>query len=130
MFKKTIFLITITIAFQSMAFGSEKILNQKEMNNDAENTYNIAKEELKVMYEKVLSKIKDHQKELFEKSQNVWKQYSDSECNFASFGFKKGSSVPMVYANCLHDHIIKRNERLKYYLTCPEGDLNCPFINN
>ncbi|AKK20300.1 DUF1311 domain-containing protein [Candidatus Liberibacter africanus] len=130
MFKKNIFLLTIIIALQSMALTDETYLDQNNMNDNETKTLQSVQEELNETYKKVLNKIEGHQKQLFEKSHDSWEKYRDSECDFTSSGLEGGSAKTMIYTNCLQDHTIQRNEKLTSYLTCPEGDLSCPFINN
>ncbi|PWL04535.1 hypothetical protein DJ468_01580, partial [Candidatus Liberibacter asiaticus] len=126
-----IFALTIiAIAFQSMALNCNETLMQADMNQCTGNSFALVKEKLEATYKKVLEKVEKHQRELFEKSQMAWEIYRGSECAFAASGAEEGTAQSMIYANCLQGHAIERNEKLESYLTCPEGDLLCPFINN
>ncbi|MBN9071719.1 MAG: DUF1311 domain-containing protein [Rhizobiales bacterium] len=59
-------------------------------------------------------------------AQRSWISFRDAECDFQSGGADGGSVAPMVVATCKAALTSERDDQLKAYLDCEEGDLACP----
>jgi uncharacterized protein YecT (DUF1311 family) len=59
-------------------------------------------------------------------AQRAWIAFRDAECTFQSSGDDGGSVAPTVVAACKATLTADRNQQLKAYLNCQEGDLACP----
>ncbi|NHL68954.1 DUF1311 domain-containing protein [Burkholderia ambifaria] len=102
--------------------------DQAAMTACADRAYKKSDAELNRTYQGVTARLRDA-KPLAEKlvsAQRTWIAYRDAECNFSSANAEGGSAYSMVVSTCLDDLTKIRNETLKGYLSCEEGDLACP----
>ncbi|RKU05319.1 hypothetical protein C7H84_04135 [Burkholderia sp. Nafp2/4-1b] len=102
--------------------------DQATMTACADRAYKKSDAELNRTYQAVTARLHDA-KPLADKlvnAQRAWLAYRDAECNFSSANAEGGSAYPMVVSTCLDDLTKTRNETLKGYLSCEEGDLACP----
>ncbi|MDP9584112.1 UNVERIFIED_ORG: uncharacterized protein YecT (DUF1311 family) [Burkholderia contaminans] len=102
--------------------------DQAAMTACADRAYKKSDAELNRTYQAITARLRDA-KPLAEKlvnGQRAWLAYRDAECNFSSANAEGGSAYSMVVSTCLDDLTKIRNETLKGYLSCEEGDLACP----
>jgi uncharacterized protein YecT (DUF1311 family) len=59
-------------------------------------------------------------------AQRAWIRFRDGECDFATIGVEGGSIRPMVVAQCRQQMTEQRVTQLRRYLSCKEGEMDCP----
>lgn len=59
-------------------------------------------------------------------AERAWVAFRDAECGFSTSAAEGGSLYPMTLAICRTELTRQRNEQLKAYLACEEGDVSCP----
>ena len=94
----------------------------------ADRAYKKSDAELNRTYDAVIARLRGA-KPLADKlvnAQRAWIAYRDAECNFSSANAEGGTVYPMVVSTCLDDLTKTRNETLRGYLSCEDGDLACP----
>ena len=60
-------------------------------------------------------------------AERAWVRFRDAECAFDTNQVSGGSIAPMVLAECQTTMTKAREQRLRAYLDCREGDLACPL---
>lgn len=76
-------------------------------------------------YRALLQRMDPKSQKLLRSAQRAWLAYRDAECGFIASATEGGSAQPMVRYGCLLDATEKREEALKFQLSCDEGDLWC-----
>jgi uncharacterized protein YecT (DUF1311 family) len=59
-------------------------------------------------------------------AQRAWIRFRDGECAFATIGVEGGSIRPMLEGQCRQQLTGQRVTQLRRYLSCREGDMDCP----
>lgn len=59
-------------------------------------------------------------------AQKAWIAFRDAECGFVASGVEGGSIQPMIIMDCRDRLTRLRVDDLKRYLSCEEGDTECP----
>ncbi len=65
------------------------------------------------MYNQLLFKLEDEEREALEKSQKAWEEYSKKHAEFAASGYSGGTIYPLIYLTMLESLIIERTASLK-----------------
>jgi len=81
-------------------------------------------------YKEIVHRLKDDaaKTKLLVQAQKAWLNWRDAECAFSSSGVQGGSIYPMIVAQCQEKQTRARMKDLRGYLTCAEGDLDCPVL--
>jgi uncharacterized protein YecT (DUF1311 family) len=103
-------------------------ITQLALNQCAAETLMATEAELNSLYEEIRQRLKSDPDIalLFETAQRNWTAFRDAECGFAAKSVEAGSVYPLIYLDCLNQLSQDREDRLRYYLSCEEGDLACP----
>jgi uncharacterized protein YecT (DUF1311 family) len=106
----------------------DKAKTQADINACADKSYKAADAELNKLYKEITQRLDSDAdaKKRFVAAQRNWVAFRDAECSFATSRSEGGSVYPMVYAGCLGGLTTKRVADFKQYLSCKEGDLDCP----
>lgn len=101
---------------------------QLALNQCAAETLGATEAELDSLYEEIKQRLKSYPEvaPLFETAQRNWTAFRDAECGFAAKLVEAGSVYPLIYFDCLNTLSQDREKKLRYYLSCEEGDLACP----
>lgn len=59
-------------------------------------------------------------------AQRAWIRFRDGECDFATIDLAGGSIRPMMLTQCRQRMTEQRVTQLRRYLSCQEGELDCP----
>ena len=59
-------------------------------------------------------------------AQRAWIRFRDGECAFATVNARGGSVAPFLDARCQTRMTEARLEQLQGYLSCGEGEMDCP----
>lgn len=118
-------------AAPSFAFAQDNCgdkTNQTDMNICAGQAYAKSDKELNAVYQQIEARLKDDAdtKKLLVAAQKAWIGFRDAECNFSSSTVAGGTAYPFISSTCLDGMTQSRIKDLKGYLTCQEGDLDCP----
>jgi uncharacterized protein YecT (DUF1311 family) len=104
--------------------------DQTTMNQCADQEFKKADTELNHTYRQIEARLKDDagSKKLLVAAQRAWVAFRDAECNFQGGPpDEAGSIYPMVVASCRSALTNARVGDFKGYLSCEEGDANCPL---
>lgn len=117
-------------ATPSFAFAQDNCgdkTNQTDMNICAGQAYEKADKELNAVYKQIEARLKDDADttKLLVAAQKAWIGFRDAQCNFASSKVT-GSLYPFISSTCLQGQTLSRIQDLKVFLTCNDGDLDCP----
>jgi uncharacterized protein YecT (DUF1311 family) len=106
----------------------DKAKTQTDINACADKSYKAADAELNKLYKQIDQRLGDDtdSKKRFVAAQRSWVAFRDAECTFATSRSEGGSIYPMVNAACLGALTTKRVADFRHYLSCKEGDLDCP----
>lgn len=101
--------------------------DQATMNDCADKSFKRSDAELNSLYRQIEQRLREDAdtKKLLVAAQRAWVAFRDAECTFSSSATAGGSAYPMVHSMCLDGLTKARNEGLKAYLDCEEGDLSC-----
>lgn len=102
--------------------------DQATMTSCAAQAYQKSDSELNKLFHEIELRLADDvdAQHLLRGSERAWIAFRDAECSFAASGVEGGSAYPMAHDLCMNDLTQKRVDELRQYLTCEEGDLNCP----
>ena len=99
--------------------------NQGAMNACSLEQWKSADTALNRDYQALLQRMDPKSQKLLRSAQRAWLAYRDAECGFIASATEGGSVQPTVRYGCLRDATEKREEALKFQLSCAEGDLWC-----
>jgi len=102
--------------------------NQRAIDACAGNADQRADAELNRQYRALQHRLNDDRdgaKKLTD-AQRAWIAFRDAECAFQTARVAGGSAEPAARATCLEQMTRARTAALRHYLSCGEGDLNCP----
>jgi uncharacterized protein YecT (DUF1311 family) len=120
-------ILSVLLIFYSLSLwaNDEKVITQMDLNQIAGGFYKDHKQIMDVLYQRQLARLKrDETKKVFVESQEAWKKYVESACNYES-PKHKGSMWGMQRNVCFTNHVKQRNETLVRYLNC--RDQGCPY---
>lgn len=106
----------------------DKAVAQADMDRCAADALKASDAELNRVYREIERRLGDDaaaRKPLIA-AQRAWLGFRDAECAFAASGVEGGSIYPMIHDQCLDELTRARTDRLRTYLDCEEGDLDCP----
>ena len=94
---------------------------QAEANACARSRFNQADEQMKQVYEQLLSELSGYgsdgkAQQKLRQAQSVWLQYRDSNCDSEASIYDGGSIRPAVYYSCLASITLERTARMKEFL--------------
>lgn len=103
--------------------------DQATMTKCAQQAYQASDAELNRLFHQIRQRLGDDtdRRQLLRGAERAWVAFRDAECTFAASAVAGGSAYPMVYDLCLDQLTRERNEELRQYLDCEEGDLSCPL---
>ena len=99
--------------------------NQASMNACSFEQWKSADTVLNRDYQALLRRMDPKSQKLLRSAQRAWLAYRDAECGFIASASEGGSVQPMARYGCLQDATEKREEALKFQLSCDEGDIWC-----
>jgi len=125
--------LSVSLLFLSLpaTAASSKCANaqdQATMTQCAGEDFAAADKKLNASYKEIQKRLTGDAdgKALFVKAQRAWIAFRDAECAFSAGGASGGSIYPMLVASCKTDLTKQRNDQLRKYLSCEEGDTSCP----
>tara|TARA_R110000868_G_scaffold273336_2_gene532565 strand:- start:620 stop:895 length:276 start_codon:yes stop_codon:yes gene_type:complete len=77
------------------------------------NAYN---EQLSVNYERLHKSLTSKDQENFKKTQKIWLQFREAECDFSAFSEQPGTIAPLIITSCYIDMTKERIKQLKAYI--------------
>jgi uncharacterized protein YecT (DUF1311 family) len=88
--------------------------------------------ELNALYKQIRQRLKSDAAttKLLVHTQQAWVAFRDAECDFSASGVAGGTIYPMIRDICIDGLTQQRIKDFKRYLTCEEGDMNCPAPAN
>ncbi len=103
-------------------------MDQRTMNECADQIYKKSDAELNALYKLIKQRLKDDTDttKLLVAAQRAWVSFRDAECKFSTLAVSGGSVYPIIYSGCADRLTRKRIDDFKGYLMCEEGDLSCP----
>lgn len=108
--------------------GCENALDQPTINECVSRAYMKSDAELNRVYRSLATRARGEEviARKLAGAQRAWIAFRDAECDFKTAGSAGGSANPSARLSCLDELTRARTVALKAYLTCQEGDLNCP----
>lgn len=91
----------------------DEFLSQAELNMRASDNVKIAKAQLEKVYNELLFKTEDHERETLEKSQKTWGKYSIAHSKFSASGYEGGTIYPLIYLSTLESLVVDRTALLQ-----------------
>jgi uncharacterized protein YecT (DUF1311 family) len=103
-------------------------LNQGAINACAASSLRQGDARLNDAYGQIVSRLKVNPpaREALLDAQRSWIRFRDAECGFTTFNSRDGSVAPFLMAQCKERLTAARVAQLQEYLSCTEGDLDCP----
>jgi uncharacterized protein YecT (DUF1311 family) len=102
---------------------------QMAMNACAAAEFQAADARLNATFNAVAARLRDNAEagRLLVAAERAWLKFRDAECAFAGNQVSGGSIAPMLLARCQTALTRTREQQLRAYLDCREGDLSCPL---
>lgn len=127
----TLGLTAIALVPSARADDCDKAPDQTSMNACMGKTYAQADDELNLLYQQIIGRLKGdtdsaETRTALVAAQRAWIAFRDAECAFVGTRTTGGTINPTIIASCRTDITNKRIGDFKAYLKCEEGDLSCP----
>ncbi|MEM9922740.1 MAG: lysozyme inhibitor LprI family protein [Cyanobacteria bacterium P01_D01_bin.50] len=106
-----------TVIAQGLNCDDSANLNQQQMNQCAQISYQEYDKKLNQAYQQLLPKLPESRREKLKKAQQLWIPYRDAKCDFDRSAVEGGSMAPTIYYGCLGDTTAARTKQLNGYLT-------------
>lgn len=121
------FVITMPLA-HSYTTNCANANDQYALNECVSNDYKNSDSELNKLYKEIRKRLAEQPDSIHRlvAAQRAWISFRDAECNFVSANLQGGSSYGMIKGMCLSRLTQTRIKDLKTYLSCEEGELDCP----
>jgi len=102
--------------------------DQRTMSECTDKAFKKSDATLNALYRQIVQRLQDDAAttKLLVSAQRAWVAFRDAECTFSASSTSGGTMYPMVYATCADGLTQKRIDELKVYLSCQEGDTDCP----
>jgi len=100
-------------------------MTQGDIDDCAEKDVHDARERMKVILDKLMTKVSRTGRAKLITAQKKWEAYRKSQCDFNTWGYRTGSIYPMTVANCDLVLTIAQTELLRGQLECKDGDFSC-----
>jgi len=91
----------------------DEFLSQSELNMRASDNVKIAKAHLEKVYNELLFKVEEQERETLEKSQKTWEKYSIAHSKFSASGYEGGTIYPLIYLSTLESLVVERTALLQ-----------------
>lgn len=103
--------------------------NQFDLDRCADQDFRKADAALNATYRKVMERLADTsaKRKLLIEAQKAWLGFRDAQCAFATSDSLDGSMHPIVVSGCRKVLTETRTKTLEGFLTCQEGDTECPL---
>ena len=106
-----------TFIAQGLNCDDSANLNQQQMNQCAQISYQEDDRKLNQAYQQLLPKLPESRREKLRKAQQLWIPYRDAKCDFERSAVEGGSMAPTIYYGCLEETTEARTKQLNGYLT-------------
>ncbi|MBO1074075.1 lysozyme inhibitor LprI family protein [Roseomonas marmotae] len=112
----------------ALAQDCSRQATQADMNECAGDGLRKADAALNEAYQQIMARLRPDApaRQALRDAQRAWIRFRDGECDFATIGVEGGSIRPMLAAQCRQRLTEERLAQLRRYLSCREGDLDCP----
>lgn len=106
----------------------DKATSQADMTACAQKAYAASDTALNKLYQQILQRLHDDAdaKKRLVTAQRAWLGFRDAECHFSASASEGGTVSAMAYGLCLDRLTQARIQNFNSYLSCHEGDADCP----
>lgn len=119
----------LALAGPARAAGCTPAATQAQMNACAGASLAAADKALNATYARVMARLAGDKegKQALVTAERAWVAFRDAQCGFETSAARGGSIRPMLAAICRARLTAERDQVLRAYLQCKEGDLSCPI---